>query len=268
MIMKVNTWTILLMSAHLTACAVPRTEKYQTSMDSVTAEKISRIIQSDVIPYKGENHGEVISRVSSAFLGTPYQADTLIGGPGIPEVLVANFNGVDCFTLADYVEALARSDNQKSFLHNLARTRYAAGKVAYLSRRHFFSDWFAAAPRNARDVTPDISPDYVVVVKQLNHKPDGGEYIPGLGIHPRKINYIPGRAINQQVMNHLKNGDYIGVYSPLDGLDVSHVGIVVRHDEQVWFRNASSLAANRKVVDTPFMEYMHSRPGIVVLRAE
>lgn len=128
--------------------------------------KISRIIQSDVIPYKGENHGEVISRVSSAFLGTPYQADTLIGGPGIPEVLVANFNGVDCFTLADYVEALARSDNQKSFLHNLARTRYAAGKVAYLSRRHFFSDWFAAAPRNARDVTPDISPDYVVVDKQ------------------------------------------------------------------------------------------------------
>ncbi|ECZ5173843.1 DUF1460 domain-containing protein, partial [Salmonella enterica subsp. enterica serovar Typhimurium] len=152
MIMKVNAWTILLMSAHLTACAVPGTEKYQTSMDSVTAEKISRIIQSDVIPYKGENHGEVISRVSSAFLGTPYQADTLIGGPGIPEVLVANFNGVDCFTLADYVEALARSDNQKSFLHNLARTRYAAGKVAYLSRRHFFSDWFAAAPRNARDV--------------------------------------------------------------------------------------------------------------------
>ncbi|WP_146634568.1 N-acetylmuramoyl-L-alanine amidase-like domain-containing protein, partial [Salmonella enterica] len=109
MIMKVNAWTILLMSAHLTACAVPGTEKYQTSMDSVTAEKISRIIQSDVIPYKGENHGEVISRVSSAFLGTPYQADTLIGGPGIPEVLVANFNGVDCFTLADYVEALARS---------------------------------------------------------------------------------------------------------------------------------------------------------------
>lgn len=79
--MKVNTWTILLMSAHLTACTVPGTEKYQTSMDSVTAEKVSRIIQSDVIPYKGENHGEVISRVSSAFLGTPYQANTLIGGP-------------------------------------------------------------------------------------------------------------------------------------------------------------------------------------------
>ncbi|MDI5568635.1 DUF1460 domain-containing protein [Salmonella enterica subsp. enterica serovar Kentucky] len=45
---------------------------------------------------------------------------------------------MDCFTLADYVEALARSDNQKSFLHNLARTRYAAGKVAYPIKNVFF----------------------------------------------------------------------------------------------------------------------------------
>lgn len=98
----------------------PRHRKISDQHGQRYGRKISRIIQSDVIPYKGENHGEVISRVSSAFLGTPYQADTLIGGPGIPEVLVANFNGVDCFTTADYVEATARSDNQKSFLHNLA----------------------------------------------------------------------------------------------------------------------------------------------------
>lgn len=237
-------------------------------MDSVTAEKVDQIIRSDVIPSLGEKHGEVISRVSSAFLGTPYQADTLIGGPGTPEALVVNFNGVDCFTLVDYVEALTRSDDQKSFLHNLTEVRYTGGNVDYLSRRHFFSDWFATAPRNARDVTPDISPDYATADKQLNRKPDGGEYIPGLGIHSRKINYIPGKAISQQVLDQMKTGDYVGVYSPLEGLDVSHVGIVVRHDGQVWFRNASSLAANRKVVDSPFLEYMRAKPGIVVLRAE
>lgn len=266
--MKVKVWAVLVMSAYLTACAAPGTEKYPTIMDSVAAEKVSRIIRSDVIPYSGRGQGEVISRVSSAFLGTPYQADTLIGGPGTPEALVVNFSGVDCFTLADYVEALSRSHDQKSFLHNLAEVRYIGGNVDYLSRRHFFSDWFATSPHNARDVTPDISPDYAVVDKQLNRKPDGGEYIPGLGIHPRKINYIPGKAISQQMLSHLKTGDYVGVYSPLDGLDVSHVGIVVRHDGQVWFRNASSLAANRKVVDSPFLEYMSLKPGIVVLRAE
>jgi hypothetical protein len=266
--MKINACDNLLISEHLTAGTATGTEKYETIIDAVTAEKVNQIIRSDVIPSSGENHGEVISRVSSAFLGTPYQANTLIGGPSTPEALVANFNGVDCFTLADYVEALTRSHDEKSFLHNLAEVRYTGGNVDYLSRRHFFSDWFATAPRNARDVTPDISPNYTVADKQLNRKSDGGKYIPGLDIHPRKINYIPGNAISQQVLDRLNTGDYIGVYSPLDGLDVSHAGIVVRHDGQVWFRNASSLAANRKVVDSPFLEYMRAKPGIVVLRAE
>lgn len=268
MIVKVKVWTVLFMSVYLTACASASTEKYQSIMDSLTAEKVNQIIWSDVIPSSDENHGEVISRVSSAFLGTPYHAHTLIGGLGTPEALVVNFNGVDCFTLAGYVEALTRSHDQKSFLHNLAKVRYTGGNVDYLSRRHFFSDWFATAPRNARDVTPDISPEYVVADKQLNRKPYGGEYIPGLGIHPRRINYIPGKAISQQVLDRLKTGDYVGVYSPLEGLDVSHVGIVVRHDGEIWFRNASSLAANRKVVDSPFLEYMRAKPGMVVLRAE
>jgi len=31
-------------------------------------------------------------------------------------------------------------------------------------------------------------------------------------------------------------------------------------------RNASSLARNRKVVDSPFLEYVARTPGIVVLR--
>lgn len=84
-------WTVLIISLYLIGCAAPGPEKYQTIMGSVTAEKVSRIIRSDVIPASGENHGEVISRVSSAFLGTPYQADTLIGGPNTPEALVANF---------------------------------------------------------------------------------------------------------------------------------------------------------------------------------
>lgn len=266
--MKEKAWIVLLMSAYLAACAENGTENNHIVMDSFTAKEMNRIIQSDVIPFSAEKQGEIIRRVSSAFINIPYQADTLIGGPDTPEALVVNFHGVDCFTLADYVEALTHSHDQKSFLHNLARVRYNGGKVDYLSRRHFFTDWFATSPRNAWDVTPDLSPDYVVADKQLNRKPDGGEYIPGLGIYPRKVNYIPGKAINQAVLNRLNTGDYVGVYSPLEGLDVSHVGIVVRYAGQVWFRNASSLAANRRVVDSPFLEYMEQKPGIVVLRAD
>ncbi len=60
------------------------------------------------------------------------------------------------------------------------------GNVDYLSRRHFFSDWFTTAPRNARDVTPDISPDYAVADKQLNRKPDGGSISRGWAFIPVK----------------------------------------------------------------------------------
>lgn len=256
------------MVAYLTACAAAGKVKYQTIIDKVTEKKVNQIIRSEVIPLTGKKHGEIISRVSSEFLDTPYLADTLIGGPGVPEALVANFNAVDCFTLVDYVEALARSRDQNSFKNSLARIRYTGVNVDYFSRRHFFSDWFAKSPYNARDITPIISPDYKVSEKQLNRKSDGSEYIPGLGFFTRKINYIPGSSINQKMLGRLKDGDYVGVYSPVEGLDVSHVGIVIRHGGEVWFRNASSLAINIKVVDSPFLEYMRPKPGIVVLRSE
>ncbi|WP_448868780.1 DUF1460 domain-containing protein [Enterobacter ludwigii] len=244
------------------------TTKYKTVIDGYSARKVDEIIQSIVLPNAKAKQGDLIGLVSSTFLQTPYQGETLIGSQSMPEQLVVNLRGVDCFTLVDYIQALTKSDTRRAFLRQLVKTRYVDGKVSYLTRRHFLSDWFATSAHNARDVTPEISPNYFTAEKQLNRKPDGGEYIPGLGIHPRKINYIPGKAISQQVLDRLKTGDYVGVYSPLEGLDVSHVGIVVRHDGQVWFRNASSLAANRKVVDSPLLEYMRAKPGIVVLRAE
>jgi phosphatidylserine/phosphatidylglycerophosphate/cardiolipin synthase-like enzyme len=49
---------------------------------------------------------------------------------------------------------------------------------------------------------------------------------------------------------------------------IMHDKVIIVDNHTVEVGSASSLAANRKVVDTPFMEYMHSKPGIVVLRAE
>lgn len=120
-----------------------------------------------------------ISQISSAFLGTPYAADTLTGGPGRDQTLLTGFAGVDCFTLIDNVEALSRSRDAASFLSNLTTVHYFSGRIDYLSRRHFFSDWFATAPLNARDVTPDVSPDYLTAEKHLNLRPDGTEYVSG-----------------------------------------------------------------------------------------
>ncbi|AGF74864.1 hypothetical protein BAnh1_09940 [Bartonella australis AUST/NH1] len=266
--MKIKVLAFLLIPACLTSYTAGNAEKYRVIMNNVTAEKVNKIIRTEVIPASSENHGEIVDRVSAAFLTTPYRSETLIGSPKEPEALVADFEGVDCFVLADYVEALSRSNNKETFLKNLARICYVNGKVSYLSRRHFFTDWYATFPRNARDITPNVSSAYVTVKKWLNRKSDGRRYVKGLEIIPRKINYIPGPSIDVQVLNQLKTGDYVGIYSPREGLDVSHAGIIIRRNGQVWFRNASSLQENRKVVDSPFMEYMLSKPGIIVLRAD
>lgn len=256
--------TLLLLAVTLAASA----RGAEIAMDAATADSVAHIISTRVQPSAGEPHGTILGRVSAAFLGTRYRASTLIGGPRTPEVLVADFRGVDCFTYVDYVEALSRSRDRESFLQNLARIRYVNGRIAYLNRRHFFSDWFATAPRNGVDITPQLSPRYLTVRKQLNLRPDGGEYVRGLGIRPRSINYIPGRAVDAALAEKIREGDYVGIYSPQTGLDVTHVGIAVRHDGELWFRDASSIAAERKVVDSPFLAYVRQKPGIVVIRTE
>jgi len=265
MMMRVKPLLLLLIAACISACASPDAAHFRTP-DPAKGDSVSAIL-AKTLPASEQPQGERISQISATFLGTPYQADTLIGSPDTPETLAINFNGVDCFTLLDYVQALSRSHDRASFEASLIRTRYAGAEVSYLKRRHFFTDWFAERPRNADDITGTLSPDAVTVVKQLNRQVSGKERLPGLGIISRRITYLPAHAITPQVLKRIQTGDYIGVYTPAQGLDVSHAGIAVRHDGRLWFRNASSLAANRKVVDAPFREYMRSKPGIIVLRA-
>jgi len=260
-----KTTVILLMTLCLTSCA-SKQPPYETRVDKTTIDKIHEIIDTRTIPAQGSGTPQLIASISSAFLGTPYRANTLTGSATMQEVLVADFNGVDCFTLLDYVKALLSANNQDDFLKNLVNTRYINGNVTFLSRRHFFSDWFARTPVNAIDVTREISREAIAVNKDLNFKAPDGQYIPGLGIVKRQIHYIPASAINEQVLSRLQTGDFIGVYSKLEGLDVSHVGIAIKKDGEVWFRNASSLASTMQVVDSPFMAYMQSKPGIIVLR--
>ena len=257
----------LLISTCLVSCAAGG-HKYETQIDNKTIDNVNHIISTRVIPDKEKGTPFLIDSISSAFLGTPYQANTLIGSVDKKEVLVANFNGVDCFTLIDYVKALLSANNEDEFLKNLVRTRYINGDVEFLSRKHFFSDWFARSPINAIDVTKEISPEAITVTKRLNFKAPDSEYIPGLEIVRRDITYIPGSAINEQVLSRLHTGDFVGVYTKLEGLDVTHVGIAIRKGGHVWFRNASSLEKNMKVVDTDFLTYMQSKPGIVVLRSK
>ncbi|WP_032116440.1 DUF1460 domain-containing protein [Candidatus Arsenophonus nilaparvatae] len=254
---------ILFLTLFLSSHAVA----YNIEIDKKTEQELDKIITTKVIPNQHAERSILLNEISASFLDTPYKANTLIGSPTIAEALVINFNGVDCFTLLDYIHAISHSTNKQTFLENLVKTRYIDSNVSYLKRKHFFSDWFANSPKNANDITNKISDSYITVTKHLNLKSDGGKFIPDLNIIERKINYIPSDKVNSHTLQKLKTGDYIGIYSKLDGLDVSHVGMVIKKGDQIYYRNASSLSKNMKVVDTPLLDYIRSRPGIIVLRS-
>ncbi|MDI2089964.1 N-acetylmuramoyl-L-alanine amidase-like domain-containing protein [Commensalibacter oyaizuii] len=245
-----------------TACflyqSIPAHAHPSVQTDSSSINKINQILA-----IKTNNS---INDQSAAFLGVPYRANTLIGSVTVPERLTINLNAVDCLTFIEYVHALNHSTNLQDFTTNLIKTRYINENVSFLNRKHFFSDWFATYPRNARDITKTLSPNVIAVRKHLNLGPNNKEYIRGLGIIPRTIYYIPTAGINAHVVSQLKTGDFIGIYTPLNGLDVSHVGIIIKHQNKTYFRNASSLARNMRVIDSPLLPYVRNKPGIIVLR--
>ena len=206
---------------------------------------------------------EILSR---QFLGVPYGANTLIGSANEAEQLVIELQKVDCFTYADYVEALKRANDRQQFIDDLIKVRYKDGVVAFQHRKHFFTDWSASSPAVATDITSSLGANAIQVTKNLNQKGAGGLYLPGLPIVRRTLAYIPSQRIDSSVLARLRTGDYLGAYADDGGLDVTHVGIFVDKPGGPFLRNASSLRVNDKVVDSPLNDYLKTVPGIVVLR--
>ena len=204
--------------------------------------------------------------VSRQFLGVPYGANTLTGSATEPEQLVVELQKVDCFTYADYVEALKRAKNREEFIDSLMKVRYKDGVVGFENRKHFFTDWSVSTPAIATDVTTSLSANSIQVTKNLNQKDSGGVYFPGLPIVPRTISYIPSQQVDSSVLGRLRTGDYVGAYAEDGGLDVTHIGIFIDTPDGPVIRNASSLRANNKVVDSPLLDYLQTVPGVVVLR--
>jgi hypothetical protein len=211
--------------------------------------------------------GERIAFLSAQFLGISYQESTLTGDIDAEERFTINLEGVDCFTMIDYVEAMRLSSTFDSFRGNLKKVRYRNGIISFENRNHFFSDWAEYNAGTVKDITEQICPGRVrSVKKQLNLKDEGLFFVPGIRPVQREVKYIPSAAIDDSVIKRLMTGDYIGIYSGLKGLDVSHVGIFIREGNSVRLRHAASGSEFRRVLDQDFAAYVSSKPGIMVLR--
>ncbi len=212
-----------------------------------------------------DNIGERISFLSGFFLEVDYDMATLSGSIDSPEELVVDLQGLDCFTFIDYVEAMRMSSSFDQFIENLKKVRYREGQVSFNGRNHFFTDWINNNSNYVADATEAVGGVFTQhSLKKINCKYDGRGFVDGIGTVEREVWYIPYDAVDDNVVSNLVTGDYAGIFTHIDGLDVTHVGIIIKENGEAVFRHASSVKG--RVVDEGFAGYLSGKPGIVVLR--
>lgn len=253
---------LFLLSAALFSCTPP--PKQPLNLGHWDQMKINHLLSA---ASKISDPGQKVTFISAAFLGTPYYAQTLMGSSSEPETFVLRLDGVDCFTFLDYVESLRRSSNYSEFLNVLHQVRYQKGSVSFLNRNHFFSQWGNAPLAPLQDVSAQIGGENTRwETKYLNQKEDGTLFLPGYPIKKQIIAFIPPESVDEETLSHLQTGDYIGIYSPRPGLDVSHTGIVIKNGAGTFLRHASSRGFWKRVRDEKLLDYLDNKKGIIIYR--
>lgn len=223
----------------------------------------------------------------------PYVAKTL--DKNTSEQLVVNLRQMDCTTYVENVFALYLCVKNKKrqfddFCNYLRLLRYDDGKISYIHRLHYFSQWIDSNTDKGFVSEVKIR-DPQIAVKQtlhLDYMSKHPELYPALKNDPRLIEdimnaetmlsgrtcqYIPKEIIKNHTLlyNIIQDGDILAIVTNKSGLDTSHIGIAVWHKDGLHLLNASMIY--KKVVEEPMTlyNYMKKHPsqiGIRVIRAE
>lgn len=232
---------------------------------------------------------EIILEIAKSFIGTDYEAHTLEKGDR--ETLVINLTGLDCYTLLENSLVIARciKNGKTSFddyQKELMNVRYRNGKLKqYPSRLHYFSDWIYEMQKRgvAKDITKEIGgvsykkkinymTTHVASYKQLRTNLNFVEQMKLIEkeISSRRYYYIPQDSI-YNMESKIQSGDLIAITTNIEGLDVSHVGIAIRmEDDRIHLLHAPTIGAKVQITEKPLAEYVianQKQTGIMVARA-
>ncbi len=228
---------------------------------------------------------QILHNIAQQFLGSAYQGGLL--DKSEKETLVASLTQFDCVLFVETVLALVRGIavedyTYSTFTENIVEQRYRQGKMeTYCDRLHYFSEWIVDNEKrgNVVNLTPSLGG--IPLNKTLNfmttHK---GSYpqmvkneanyqcIAQVEENLRQLNltYIPTSGISE-VYSQLKSGDIIAITTNIQGLDVTHTGLVYRQANQVGLIHASPAG---QVTIAPDLQQYVSRvrgaSGILVVR--
>ncbi len=196
--------------------------------------------------------------ISSQFIGYPYLVNPLIGSQTEPEVLVTRMDGFDCLTYLETVLALAGSADTEDFLVRLREIRYEKGVIDWRTRLHYTTDWSRYHVRRKFLIDLTRGEETVARTKRL-------DFLEGLKSKDAHFRYFPKRKL-KTVSRRLVDGDLIYFVSTRKGLDVFHVGLIVRRDDRVLMRHAAR--SRGAVVEQELSEFFNANrmSGFIINR--
>lgn len=254
------------------------------SEDKEILEQVFETFKDD----KNTPISDLIVEVGAFFKETPYKAATLEINPN-DEKLIVNLREMDCTTFAENVLAISRTIKAgnptfEKFAAELQNIRYHDGKIeGYSSRIHYFSDWIFE--NDKKEIVESVSKEiggtiYPKPINFMGTHPDSYRQLKANSenqnaivkrekeISARKTYFIPEEKIGE-IESKLKVGDIVGITSRVNGLDVSHVEILIRKDGRIHLMHASTNAKKVIVSNETLEEYLlksKSVTGIMVAR--
>ncbi len=228
---------------------------------------------------------DLIIKVGEFFLEAPYVDHTL---EIEPEQLVINLREFDCTTFAENCLAISKTIKSKNpgfeqFSKTLQEIRYRNGKIEnYPSRIHYFSDWIYTNEQKGyiKDISREIGMKYDLNVNFMSTHPDSYKQLQNNSnfaeelakkekeISSRTMYFIPKEKV-LDVEDKLQEGDIAGITTNIEGLDISHVVILVRKGNRIHILHASSDAGKVVISENTLEDYLlnsKTATGIMVAR--
>lgn len=213
----------------------------------------------------------LVSHYAHALLGTPYVGHTLEGDT---EMLTINIHELDCTTFIETLYALTRTTLERraswrDYARNLEDVRYRGGTMGdYSTRLHYISDWIVdnRSRGNLVEVTPDV-PHIKHTVKTINFMTthaDSYRSLKGDSAMIAKIRRVESGYTNHRmpllpkswlkskdVEQTLREGDFVGLMTTTPGLDISHLGIIVKDQQGHLHLLDASMSGGKVMQETP-----------------
>lgn len=220
---------------------------------------------------------QAIARLAESFVGYPYLAMSLDADGA--EQLRLDLTQFDCMLFVEQLLALAWSESFNQFASHTQSLRYRDGVVSYCNRWHYFHDWVESAVRQGM-LEPDVALEGGISrALPLNFMSSNRALYPKLQSSAlfdcirhredsRRVQqrFIPLDAI-ESVVPSLQSGDLFAIATRVQGLDVSHTGVLVKSGSRV---DAIHAAPGRGVMrSSGLARYLRSVPdaiGVVIVR--